>query len=102
MNEQPPQSQRFELEKWIDMWKYLAIWEQQERRDIEDNIAEASKLRWRHPIGSGFHDIGESLSRAFRQELLIHISKTSQPTKLKQMVRNKILELQKKNGEAVI
>lgn len=87
-----PQSQRSELDKWIETWKYLDAWEQSEIRDIEDNIAETSNLRWRHRQGSGFHSIGESLSRMFRQTLLGHISRQSE---LKQIVRDKILELQR-------
>jgi hypothetical protein len=96
-----PQSQRSELDKWVDIWKYLDAWEQQDCRDIEDNIAETSKLRWRHKQGSGFHSIGESLSRMFRQKLLIHISNTGENTGLKQIVRDKILELQRKNDQTL-
>ena len=95
------QSQRSELDKWVDTWKYLDAWEQQEQRDIEENIAETSNLRWRHKQGSGFHSIGESLSRLFRQELLVHISNTGEATGLKQHVRDKILELQRKANEAM-
>ena len=100
MNESQ-QYQRSELDKWVDTWKYLDAWEQQEQRAIEENIAETSNLRWRHPMGSGFHSIGESLSKMFRQELLVHISNKGEATSLKQHVRDKILELQRKDNEAM-
>jgi len=96
-----PQSQRSELDKWVETWKYLDAWEQAELRDIEGNVAEMANLRWRHKQGSGFHSIGESLSRAFRQKLLIHISETGQTTGLKQIVRDKILELQRKANDTM-
>lgn len=104
MNElQPLLSQPFdrELNYWLTKWHWLDQWEQEEQRSIEDNIAETSKLRWRHNQGTGFHTIGESLSRAFRQQLLMHISDSGQITGLKQYVRDKILELQRKQNETM-
>lgn len=100
MNEHHP-SQPFdrELNYWLTKWHWLDQWEQDEERNIENNIAETSKLRWRHKQETGFHTIGESLSRMFRQQLLTHISGSGQITELKQYVRDKILDLQQKQDK---
>lgn len=78
---------------WIERLAWLEQWEQEDMRTIEENIELCSRLRWRHPMNSGFHNIGESLRRIFEEELG-QAMKQSNISEMKIMAKNKIKELE--------
>lgn len=78
---------------WLERLAWLEQWEQEDMRTIEENIELCSRLRWRHPMDSGFHNIGESLRRIFEEELRQTMKQTN-ISKMKIMAKNKIKELE--------
>ena len=94
MNEaQSPISDTHELKAWKERLAWLEEWEREDMRTIEENIELCSRLRWRHPMGSGFHSIGESLRRIFEEELGQAI-KQANISDMKAMAKAKITELE--------
>lgn len=94
MNEsQSLASDEHELKAWKERLAWLEKWEREDMRTIEENIELCSRLRWRHPMNSGFHNIGESLRRIFEEELR-QTMKQANISEMKIMAKNKIKELE--------